>query len=93
MRSQEILDVIAESENATVEFKEDTIRAERLAREIVAFANGPGWKDNPGCVRQGQDRGCNNVDNRSLNTSTLGPKLERLLVNTQLMREGCNTKK
>lgn len=44
IRSQEVVDIIAEGESVTVEFKEDTVRAERLAREVVAFANGLGGK-------------------------------------------------
>lgn len=44
MKSQEVVDIIAEGESATVEFKEDAVRTERLAREVVAFANGIGGK-------------------------------------------------
>ena len=44
IKSQEVVDIIAEGESATVEFKEDTVRAERLPREVVAFANGLGGK-------------------------------------------------
>jgi ATP-dependent DNA helicase RecG len=39
MKKEEILDLIANGENSGVEFKQDNIRPEQLAKEIVAFAN------------------------------------------------------
>jgi len=39
MKSQDILELIANGENSGVEFKRDDIRPEQLAREIVALAN------------------------------------------------------
>ena len=39
MLKTELLEIIANGENSGVEFKRDDIRAESLAREIVAMAN------------------------------------------------------
>ena len=39
MLRAELLEIIANGENSGVEFKRDDIRAEQLAREIVAMAN------------------------------------------------------
>jgi ATP-dependent DNA helicase RecG len=39
MRKSELLELIANGENSTVEFKLDDIRPEQLAKEIVALAN------------------------------------------------------
>lgn len=39
MTKSELLELIANQENSGVEFKSDDLRPERLAREIVAFAN------------------------------------------------------
>ena len=36
---QELLEIIANPENSKVEFKLDSERPERIAKEIVAFAN------------------------------------------------------
>lgn len=40
----EALEVIANGENSGVEFKEDDIRPEQLAKEVVAFANFQGGR-------------------------------------------------
>ena len=39
MTYQELLEIIANPENSKVEFKLDSERPERIAKEIVAFAN------------------------------------------------------
>ena len=39
MKSSELLELIAAGENSGVEFKRDDLRAEQLAREVVALAN------------------------------------------------------
>ena len=44
MRSEDILELIANGENSAVEFKRDDLRPEQLAREIVALANFQGGR-------------------------------------------------
>lgn len=44
MLKHELLEIIANGENSVVEFKRDDLRAEQLAKEIVAFANSYGGK-------------------------------------------------
>ena len=44
MKSPELLDLMAGGENSGVEFKRDDLRAEQLAREVVAFANFQGGR-------------------------------------------------
>ena len=44
MTKSELLELIANQENSGVEFKSDDLRAERLAREIVALANFQGGR-------------------------------------------------
>lgn len=44
MLKKELLEIIANGENSEVEFKRDNLRAEQLAKEIVAFANSYGGK-------------------------------------------------
>lgn len=44
MKSPELLELIAGGENSGVEFKRDDLRAEQLAREVVAFANFQGGR-------------------------------------------------
>jgi len=39
MHKSEVAALIAGGENAKVEFKRDDVRAERLARDVVSFAN------------------------------------------------------
>ncbi len=42
MLKRELLGIIASGENAELEFKRDDVRPEKLAREMVAFANQKG---------------------------------------------------
>lgn len=44
MTKSELLQIIANGENSGVEFKQDNIRPEQLAKEIVALANFQGGK-------------------------------------------------
>ncbi len=45
MSEEELTELIViDGENSEVEFKEDNIRPEQLAKEIVAFANGYGGR-------------------------------------------------
>lgn len=44
MRSEDILELVANGENSAVEFKRDDLRPEQLAREIVALANFQGGR-------------------------------------------------
>ncbi len=44
MRTAEILEIIANGESSGVEFKRDSVRPEKLAREIVAMANVQGGR-------------------------------------------------
>ncbi|MBP7160392.1 putative DNA binding domain-containing protein [Myxococcota bacterium] len=44
MQKTELLEMIANGENSAVEFKRDDVSPEKLAREIVAFANTQGGK-------------------------------------------------
>ena len=44
MSKEELTELIVNGENSEVEFKEDNIRPEQLAKEIVAFANGYGGR-------------------------------------------------
>ncbi|MGK5095519.1 RNA-binding domain-containing protein [Deltaproteobacteria bacterium TL4] len=39
MKQQEIIELIAQGENSSVEFKRDDLRPEQLAKEVVAMAN------------------------------------------------------
>ena len=71
MKSQEVLEVIAEGESASGTFYYDTFP---VAGTSMGDLDPEKIKDYFATYR-------------SLDTSTLGPKLERLLVNTQLMRE------
>ncbi|MEE4358836.1 MAG: ATP-binding protein [Desulfococcaceae bacterium] len=44
MKSEEILTCIKNGENSGIEFKQDGIRSEQLAKEMVAFLNFKGGK-------------------------------------------------
>lgn len=44
MRSEDILELVANGKNSAVEFKRDDLRPEQLAREIVALANFQGGR-------------------------------------------------
>jgi len=44
MTKSELLEIIANGENSGVEFKQDNIRPEQLAKEIVVLANLQGGK-------------------------------------------------
>ncbi len=56
MTKDELLELIANGESSGVEFKRDDVRPERLAREVVAFANFQGGRillgvDDDGAIR------------------------------------------
>ena len=56
MTKDELLELIANGQNSGVEFKRDDLRPERLAREVVAFANFQGGRillgvDDDGTIR------------------------------------------
>ena len=42
MRKMNIIDLLQQGENASVEFKEALVRPESIAKEVVAFANTQG---------------------------------------------------
>ena len=44
MLKAELLEVITNGENSGIEFKRDDIRPEKLAKEVVAFANVQGGR-------------------------------------------------
>ena len=39
MTPQELISILSQGENSSVEFKESAVRPEAIAREMVAFAN------------------------------------------------------
>ncbi|MBP7433394.1 putative DNA binding domain-containing protein [bacterium] len=57
MRKEELLEIISNGENSSVEFKLDEIRPEQLAKEIVALANFHGGKIFIGVADNGEIEG------------------------------------
>ena len=78
-REEEIKRLIATGESSKVEFKEDDVHNDRLAREIVAFANFKGGVILLGVSDSGQIVGLNRIDNeeRIMNicSSIIEPRL------------------
>ena len=62
MTKSELLDLIANGENSGVEFKRDDVRAEQLAKEIVALANFQGGRILLGVEDDGTITGIQRVD-------------------------------
>ena len=62
MIKSELLQIIANGENSGVEFKQDDIRPEQLAKEIVALANLQGGKILLGIADDGTIRGISRPD-------------------------------
>jgi len=57
MNKIELMEIINNGENSTVEFKRDNLRAEQLAKEIVAFANSYGGRILIGVENDGEISG------------------------------------
>ena len=57
MTADELSEIIQQGENSSVEFKEDGVRPDSLAREMVAFANGSGGVVCIGITDSGQVSG------------------------------------
>jgi len=62
MLKRELFELIENGESSTIEFKRDNVRAENIAKEIVAFANSYGGKILLGVEDDGKISGINRAD-------------------------------